>query len=216
MKEFQFYDYIVMISPTGQRASNLREFISIIEEAEDNVLFHHMFQSQLKYHSKMLDYNGDFANWASNALEDFALAEKIGNFNPYNYVTVVEAKSQLLEVIEEHMWDLANVPWARPGLEFYFSYATSIIIPSGIKVEDLGSFRDYLRDINNNSLYYHFCESRKIKKEKEHDDFSLWIEENYDMPEIVEKIRAIDFYFYSLDENKNRILKIINDELKQK
>ncbi|MBN1298938.1 MAG: hypothetical protein JW997_04555 [Actinobacteria bacterium] len=215
MKEFQFYDYIIMISPTGHRASNLREFIGIIEECEDNVLFHHMFQSQLKYHSKILDYNCDFANWASNALEDFALAEKIGNFNPYDYRTISEAKSQLLELIEAHMWDLPNIPWARPGLEFYFSYATSIIIPSGIKVTGLESFTHYLREINNNSLYYHFCESRKIKKEKEHDEFSLWIEENFNEGGIVEKIRAIDFYFYSLDENRNKILKIINQKLKQ-
>ena len=215
MKSFQFYDYITMISPTGRRASNLREFINIIEESEDNVIFHHMFQSQLKYHSKTLDYNCDFANWASDALEDFTLAEKLGNFNPYDYPTVVEAKARFLEVIEEHMWDLPNVPWARPGLEFYFSFATSIIIPSGMKADSLESFKDCLKEINNNSLYYHFCESRKIKKEKEHDDLSLWVEENFNKQDIVENIRAIDFYFYSLDENRNKIIKIINDYLKQ-
>lgn len=214
MKEFEFYDYIMMVSPTGQRASNLREFLNIIEESEDNVLFHHMFQSQLKYHSRVLDYNGDFANWAADSLEDFALAEKLGNFDPYDYVTIADAKVMLIEIIEEHMWDLPNIPWARPGLEFYFSYSTSIIIPSGIKVYDIKGFRDALKEISNNSFYYHFCESRKIKKEKMHDDFTLWIEGNFNVSKLVGKIREIDFYFYSLDESRKKIIKIINEEFK--
>lgn len=166
MTEFEFYDYITIISPTGLRASNLREFLSIIEESEDNVLFHHMFQAQLKYHSRILNYNGDFANWAADSLEDYALAEKIGNFNPYDYLTITEAKEYLVEIVEEHMWDLPNIPWARPGLEFYFSYSTSIIIPSGIKVTNIKELKDALKNININSFYYHFCEIRKIKKRR--------------------------------------------------
>ena len=213
MKEFEFYDYIMMVSPTGRKASNLREFLNIFEESEDNVLFHHMFQSQLKYHSKILNFNGDFANWAADCLEDFALAEKLGNFNPYDYPTITEAKEEFIEIIEDHLWDLQNVPWVRPGFEFYFTYSTSIIIPSGIKVTDLKGFRDVLKDISNNSFYYHFCESRKIRKEKEHDDFTEWMEEDPGSAEIVKKIREIDFYFYSLDENKKKIIKILNEAI---
>lgn len=213
MKSFRFYDYITIISPNGQRASNLREFLNILEESEDNVLFHHLFQSQLKHHSKAWDYTNDFANWASDSLEDFALAEKLGNFDPYDFSTIAEAKDRLVEIIEEHMWDLPNIPWVRPGFEFYFSYSTSIIIPSGINVNNLREFKDSLKVINNNSFYYHFCESRKIKKEKMHDDFTIWVEENFEKPVLVEKIRNIDFYFYSLDENREKIIKLLNEEL---
>lgn len=213
MKPFKFYDYIIIVSPTGQKASNLREFLNTLEELEDNVLFHHLFQSQLKRKSKAQDYTSDFANWAADSLEDLALAEKLGNFDPYDFSTIAEAKERLIEVIEEHMWDLPSIPWVRSGFEFYFSYATSIIIPSGAEAVNLKEFRDLLKVINKNSFYYHFCESRKIKKEKMHDDFTTWIEENFNKTSLVEKIRDIDFYFYTLDENRKKIMKLINEEL---
>ena len=213
MKEFEFYDYITITSPTGQSASNLKEFLSILEESEDNVLFYHMFQSQLKYQPG--GYNGDFANWAADSLEDYALAEKIGNFNPYDYRTVAEAKVYLMELIEEHLWDLQSIPWVRPGLEFYFSFSTSVIIPSGIKITKLFELKDTLKIININSFYYHFCEVRKIKKEKMHDDFSTWIEENFDEGELIKKIRDIDFYFFSLEENRKKVIRFIKERLNQ-
>lgn len=213
MKEFEFFDYITIISPTGKSASNLREFVNILEECEDNVLFHHMFQSQLKQQSGIRDYNCDFANWAADALEDYALAEKIGNFNPYDYKTIEDAKMYLMELIEEHMWDLPNVPWVRPGLEFYFSYSTSVIIPSGIKVSSLFDLKNSLKVISINSFYYHFCESRKIKKEKMNDDFSIWIKENFSEEELVKKIRDIDFYFFSLEENRKKVIRFLKERL---
>ncbi len=213
MKSFRFYDYITIISPTGQKASNLREFLNILEESEDNVIFHHLFQAHLKHQSKDWEYPGDFANWASDSLEDFTLAEKLGNFNPYDFTTIAEAKEVLIEIIEGHMYELPNIPWVRPGFEFYFSYATTIVIPSGIEVKNLIEFRDFLKVINSSSFYYHFCESRKIKKEKNHDDFTIWIEDNFDKTYLVEKIRDIDFYFYSLDENRKKIIKLVNEEL---
>jgi hypothetical protein len=211
MKEFEFYDYITITSPTGRSASNLKEFLSILEECEDNVLFHHLFQSQLKH--EIGDYNCDFANWVADSLEDYSLAEKIGNFNPYDYRTIAEAKVYLAELIEEHMWDLPTVPWVRPGFEFYFSYATSIIIPSGVKVDSLFDLKNALKVININSFYFHFCESRKIKKEKMNDDFSIWIEENFDEKELVKKIRDIDFYFFSLEENRKKVIRFIKERL---
>ena len=213
MKEFEFYNYITIISPTGQSASNLKEFLNILEDLEDNVLFHHLFQAQLKQQAG--EYNGDFANWAADSLEDYALAEKIGNFNPYDYRTVAEAKVYLIELIEEHMWDLPSVPWVRPGLEFHFSFSTSVIIPSGLKVKNLFELKDALKVVNISSFYYHFCEVRKIKKEKINDDFSIWIEENFDEPVLVKKIRDIDFYFFSLNENRQKVIRFIKERLNQ-
>ncbi|MCG9479007.1 MAG: DUF5752 family protein, partial [Actinomycetia bacterium] len=48
-KKFTFYDSIVLVSPTGQRAQNLREFLNILEGSADKVIFHHLYQSHIKY-----------------------------------------------------------------------------------------------------------------------------------------------------------------------
>lgn len=213
IKRFKFYDCTALLSPTGQKAGNLKEFLNIIENSEDRVIFHHLYQSHLKFYLKVGEFPNDFANWAAYELEDTALAEKLANFNPYDYRTVLEAKEYLMEIIEEHMWDLPTIPWARPGSEFYFAYATTIVMPLGIEIASLKEFRKALDIIPESSLYFHFYEARKRKKEKEHDDFSIWIEENFNNNNLVKKIRDIDFYFFSLGEIRKKLINIFEEEL---
>jgi len=212
-KIFKFYDTIVLLSPTGQKASNLKEFLNILEQSEDKVIFHHLYQSHIKYYLKVGEFPNDFANWAAYDLEDMALAEKLANFDPYDFKTVAQVKEKLIEIIEEHMWDLPTIPWVRSGSEFCFSSATSIVLPLGINTSTLKEFKKALNIIPDSSLYFHFCEARKIKKEKEHDDFSLWIENNFGKKELVRKIREIDFYFFSLEEIRKKLIDILEDEL---
>jgi len=210
-KKFIFMDSITLVSPTGQRAQNLREFLNILEGSQDKVVFHHLYQSHIKYAYLLRDYPNDFANWAAEALEDMALAEKLASFDPYDFQTVAQAKDVLTAIIEEHLWDLPTVPWVRPGFEFYFSSATTVVAPTNIEVETIGQFKKALATIPDSSLYYHFYEARKRHKEKRSDDFSVWIESNFNLPDTVAKIRDIDFYFFSLTEVKEKLLGLLED-----
>ena len=214
-RKFKFYDYTLLISPTGRKAGNLKEFLNILEQAEDKVIFHHLYQSHIRYDQKIGEFPSDFANWIAYELEDIALAEKLANFDPYDYKTVNEARRVLIEIIEEHVWDLPTIPWARPGSEFYFSSATTIVLPLDIEAADLSEFRSALCDIPDSSLYFHFYESRKIKKEKKYDDFSQWIEDNFKEKELVKKIRGIDFYFFSVAETRQKLIDILDSNLKK-
>lgn len=213
MKSFKFYDSIMLVSPTGQKASNLKEFLHIIEESADNVIFHHLYQSHLKYYSNVGEFPNDFANWVAYELGDIALAEKLANFNPYNFKTVDDDKNRIIEILEEHLWDLPVIPWVIPGSEFYFCSATTILMPLNIKASNLAELRRSLDMIPNSSLYFHFYEERKRNKEKEHDDFSYWIEQNCKLPDLVREIRDIDFYFFSLEETRNKLIELIEKYL---
>ncbi|MCJ7666405.1 MAG: DUF5752 family protein, partial [Actinobacteria bacterium] len=171
------------------------------------------YQSHLEFNLKIGEFPNDFSNWAAYELEDLALAEKLANFDPYDHKTVSEAKDYLIEIIEEHMWDLPTIPWVRQGSEFYFASATTIVLPLGIETSSLKGFRKAMDIIPNSSLYFHFYEARKKKKEKEHDDFSIWIEENFNKKTLVKKIRDIDFYFFSLEEIRKILINIFEEEL---
>ena len=213
---FNFYDSITLLSPTGQKASNLKEFLHILEESEEKVIFHHLYQSHIRSFQEMGEFPNDFANWAAYELEDIALAEKLANFDPYDLRSVAEVKDKIIEIVEEHMWDLPTIPWVRSGSEFYFSSATTIIMPLGIKAGSLQEFREAMDIIPDSSLYFHFYEERKINKDKEHDDFSIWIEDNFKSKSVVERIREIDFYFFSLGEIRRKIINILDEYLKGK
>ncbi|MGM0368420.1 MAG: DUF5752 family protein, partial [Actinomycetota bacterium] len=45
VEKFVFRDCLILVSPTGQRAQNLREFLNILTQSEDRVIFHHLYQS---------------------------------------------------------------------------------------------------------------------------------------------------------------------------
>ncbi|MFQ6032144.1 MAG: DUF5752 family protein, partial [Candidatus Zixiibacteriota bacterium] len=62
------------------------------------------------------------------------------------------------------------------------------------------------------SIYYHFFESRQ-RLHQDVDDFSFWIEDNFNYPELVRQMRNIDFYLYSLLELRERIIQILESEL---
>lgn len=202
-------DSIVLVSPTGQKAQNLREFLNILEGSPDKVIFHHLYQSHIKYAYTLRDYPNDFANWTAEALEDIALAEKLASFDPYDFPSVTQAKDVLTTIIEEHLWDLPTVPWVRPGFEFYFSYSSTIVLATATEVSTIEEFKEALSQIPDSSLYYHFYEARKRHKAKQSDDFSVWIEANFDLPRLVEAIRDIDFYFFSLAEVRQKLLNLL-------
>lgn len=213
IKAFEFYNCVMLISPTGQKASNLKEFLNIVEESEDKVVFHHLYQSPFKNEFKVLEYPNDFAQWAATSLEDMALAEKFANFDPYNFNNVNEAKIAVMEIIEEHLWDLVTVPWVRPGFEFYFSSSTTIIFRLDMRASSLAEFYDCIKQAPLGSIYYHFYEARKRNNDKEKDDFSSWLIEELYEKEAAGDLKEIDFYFYSLIEAKEKILSIIRHRL---
>jgi len=217
VKKFDFFDSITLLSPTGEKADNLKEFLHILEESEEKVIFYHLYKPNLKSFQKVGEFPNDFANWAAYGLEDVALAEKLANFDPYDFTEVSQAREKLVEIIEEHMWDLPSIPWVRPGSEFYFSSVTSIILPLDIEANSIEEFREAMDILPDSSLYFHFYEERKRNKDKQHDDFSIWLENNFnDAGDLVGEIRKIDFYFFSLDEIRKKLIHILDGFLKRK
>ena len=65
-----------------------------------------------------------------------------------------------------------------------------------------------LKRITINSLYFHVFESR-LRLERSVNDFSYWIEDSLDMPELAEKISNLDPYTYTLEGLRAKIIDII-------
>jgi hypothetical protein len=213
MASFQFYECIPTVMPTGRWASNLREFLHTVREVEASVIFHHVFQAHLKHQFAVWEYPNDFAAWAAECLEDMVLAERLASLNPYDYADLEAVREAIDEVCEEHLWGKPTVPWVRPGFEFFFNDSKTVVIPTGLECDDLAGFARALRVVPHGSLYFHFYEARLRLHDRSRDDFSLWVEQNLGCPELVHKIRNIDFYFLSLGELRGRLLRLVQAEL---
>jgi hypothetical protein len=177
------------------------------------VLYYHLLQSRLAVTQPVVEYPNDFALWAATALQDSKLAEKLSSFDPFDYDHMEQVREAMVEILEEYLWDLPNVPWARPGFEFHFCQASTVVIQAEMPANTLKDFCLGLGTVGLDSVYYHFIEARRRLGMRHIDDFSYWIEFNFDLPDLVEAIRDIDVYFYSLKEIRDTLLGLIHQHL---
>ena len=78
------------------------------------------------------------------------------------------------------------------------------------------TLKDFCQGLNKvglDSVYYHFFEARRRLGMPQMDDFSYWVETNFGLPELVEAIRDIDGYFYTLKEIRDTLLRLIHQHL---
>ena len=210
---FWFQECFLMAMPLGKKAVNLRELLEGLREIDESMLFYHLIQSRLALGQPTVEYPNDFALWAANALQDNKLAEKLSSFDPFEYQNLGLVRQAVVDLLEEYLWDLPSVPWARPGFEFHFCQASVVVMHSLISAHTLKEFCEALTQVGMDSIYYHFFEARWRLGELKGDDFSFWIETNFGLPELVKAIRDVDIYFYNLNELRETLLGLIHQHL---
>jgi hypothetical protein len=209
---FWFRECFLMPMPIGMKVFNLRELLRAIQDVDDSVLYYHLVQSRLAVSSPTVEFPNDFALWAAVALQDSALAEKLSSFDPLDYDNLGQVRQAMVDILEEYLWDLPFVPWARAGFGFHFCEASTVVIRSEIAAHNLLEFYQALNKVGLDSMYYHFFEAR-WRLERPIDDFSYWIETNFGLPKLVTAIRDIDIYFYNLKEIRKTLLGLIHHYL---
>lgn len=210
---FWFRECFLMTMPIGRKAVNLKELLQGIKEVRDSVLYYHLLQFRLSAAPPAVEYPNDFALWAAIALQDARLAEKLSSFDPMEYEDFELVRQAMVDILEEYLWDLPYIPWARAGFEFHFCEASTVVMRSEISAATLKDFCETLRIVGLDSIYYHFFEGRQRHRGYKTDDFSFWIESNFGLPEVVQSIRDIDIYFYRLKEIRDTLLGLIHQHL---
>ncbi len=206
---FWFSEYLLMPTPTGLRATNLREFLAHLRDLSEPALRYHLWESRLTLNPPTLEYPNDFALWAANALHDDKLAEKLSSVDPFEYENLTQVREAMVDLLEEYVWELAHNPQVLPGYEFNFCEGCAVVLHAGITVDTLREFCQGLQTVGLDSVYYHFVDARERLGDRKKDDFSHWIETNFDMPALVSDIRDIDVYFYTPMEIRDAVLALI-------
>ena len=172
---FQFLECFVMPMPTGKRASNLRELLQTLREVNEAVLSYHLWQSRMAIAPPRRRVSKRLRHLGRQALQDSRLAEKLSVIDPFVYENMEQVRDILVDLLEEYLWDLPYVPWARPGFEFYFCEASTVVLRSQISARTLSEFCSGLAKVGLDSIYYHFVDARWRLRSMKTDDFSNWI-----------------------------------------
>lgn len=205
---FRFADYEGLVVATGLSAGNLREFLDLLRRVPVEVVHHHLFRSALSHRYGPWDHPNDFAAWASRSLGDHALAERLSSLELFRRGDAEDTRAAVIEIVEEHLDGLVTIPWARAGLEFHFSRGRFFAFPSGREAWTVPELADGIAQIPLTSLYYHYHEAR-LRGDDDEDDFSRWIEDEFGPSESVEQLRRLDFYLFSLEELRGRLMSLL-------
>ena len=199
MTLFEIKDCALLVRMSGiPPAMNLRELRDRIATCSENVLYHHFCETTLRPTFDDPDYRNDFAVWAKLYLGDRVLAERLGILDPYSCERMEGLRAVVLEIIDDRLGELTMVPWVRPGDEFLFKEATTVVFDTGERIRHPRELAPALRRMTNGSIYYHFLEAlRRTPIGK--DDFSVWLlgaGKEYEL--YLRSLGSIDYHFHSL------------------
>ena len=97
--------------------------------------------------------------------------------------------------------------------EFHFVKSVGFIFPTPYLAYDLREFVEALRKVSLGSLYFHIFESR-LRLGRGLNDFSAWLSDSLDEPELADEIARVDPYTYSLERLRSWLLQLIEKRIK--
>ncbi|MFH1826740.1 MAG: DUF5752 family protein [bacterium] len=202
---FTFHTTSLLVEITGKKAYHLKDFVQQLKNIDDSSLFYHIHHTFREYSFAPGQYSNDFARWVGEDLEEARLAERLAAIDIHEFTSLDALRQSLVTIVEAHLTQAIEIRKAPPGREFYFLRGTSVIMPTDYKAWTLEEFARDLNKVGMRSLYYHFFDAR-LRLNRKTNDFSKWIEEELNEPAIAKKINALDPYFITMDQLKEKII----------
>jgi hypothetical protein len=209
---FEFRQCVTLLKAAGGTAKTLAELKDRIGTISERSLYHHTYQYFLKGH--IMEFTNDFAEWAGLNLEERELSEELSNVDPYDYPDMNALRTELMRVMQLYLERFPEPRETRPGEEFYFNEAITLVFKAGVRAKNLAEFLIAVKYIDRSSLYYHFYDSRQ-RLGGRMNDFSQWIADSLGKKELAERLMAIDPFVHSLEGIRDRIVAALEDEVRQ-
>ena len=188
-------------------AINFRELRERVKVSSIECLFHHFCETAIRPSFDDPEFHNDFAIWSARDLSDRVLAERLGIINPYNFENLEEVRQLVVDTLDERLAELPDIPRVKKGNDFRFMRAVTVVFDTKVKIEKPDELIDAITNMNLSSLYYHYVEARRRTKERT-DDFTVWIKGfGKGCESLLNALAEIDFYFMSLSELRQHIIK---------
>lgn len=195
-------------------AINLREFRQQLTQCPIDCIYHHFFECVLRPTFDDPEFHNDFARWAKRALHDSVLAERLEIINPYELSDLEELRKTVVEIVDDRLSEVHNIPWALDDNAFIFHSATTVVFDTSHVISSPEELGRAVREMSAGSVYYHFWEARR-RTEQRTDDFTVWLNGWDDRAaDTIWALSQIDFYFMSLGELHRRLVDIFDRTLK--
>jgi hypothetical protein len=209
---FQFSSSAYLEKLTGSKANNLKELLALIQGCPESAIFNHTFSALRKMRAVRVPYSSDFAIWIAESLNENALAEKLMVIDLVDYKTIESLRARIVSILKEYKGQHPKSFKKTSDEPFFLCDVTRVVYLTDKFAYNLRTFRDLLDTISVDSLYYHFIETR-LQNPNQKDDFSSWIDRGLGLGDLAQSIQNIDISIYTLDELREKILQLIDEQL---
>ncbi len=190
-------------------ALNLRELRERLCHCPVECLFHHFCETVIRPTFDDPEFRNDFAVWAARNLRDRVLAERLGIINPYSLADLEELRQVVIEIIDDRLAELPYIPSVQLGEDFWFMRAVTVVFDTRLKLITPHDLIEALPQMSLSSIYFHYVEARRRTPNRS-DDFTAWLADfGTDVKEMVRSLRAVDFYYMSLPELKEQLIRSV-------
>lgn len=204
-EEFRLQDCALITISTGEQAQNLRELRDRLLVTHNGCLYYHFWGVMFRHTYVDPEYQNDFAVWAARALHDHVVAERLSLIDPNIYPSIEDLRREILDIIEQHLYDREHVPWARTGEQFQFIRSQIVVFDTNQRICNPEAFTSLIPRMPLGSIFYHFIDSRRRTRESLN-DFSIWLANFGDeyLP-LINNLNSIDPYFTTLSSLRDEI-----------
>jgi len=208
---FNIRDCALVSMATGCRAQNLREFKEGLLRVHESSIYHHFWGRFLEPQFDEPEYSNDFAAWVYHRLNEKALAEKLSVIDPTDYEDIESVRKELVERVEDRLYENEFVPWTRADQQFHFIRSQIVVLDTGRYLERPSDLPAAVAEMTIGSVFYHFIDARK-RTEDRSDDFSAWLigwGDKYN--DLRLKLMAVDPFFSSLKELRHMVTMVLGE-----
>jgi hypothetical protein len=203
---FRIRDCAITVVALGQTAHNLRELRTHIASVPAASLAHHFYDALLRPSFDDREFRNDFAAWVRRQLRDERLAEILGVLDPLDEgQTIEEVRDRLLEILDDRLAEMSDLPQVGPGREFRFLRSQLVVFDTALEAATPGELGERVRAATTGSVFYHFIDARWRTQDRR-DDYTVWLEGwGESTAPVRARLAQIDFQLWSLPELRDRI-----------
>lgn len=211
MEPFVFYTRLHLTVILGIKAKNIIELLEGIKNVPGSSIYYHTHKFLQQHHYLSPEPPNDFAFWVSNIIQEKVLGEQLAAVDIIQYKSIADLRKKFIELIENFLKTNQQIREAPPGNEFQFLKSKSFILKTNQTAHNLIEFYEIFKNISINSIYFHMFEAR-LRLEKTTNDFSLWLE-SIGESHLAKKIAQFDPYTMTLNDLKNKIIKLLEKKI---
>ena len=142
---FYFYARLSLTLATGRTVLDAQGLLDVLKTCSDSVLYAHTHRFLQAHQFMGAGPSNDFSVWASHALGDEELAEKLGVIEPLGYSNLEDLRKDIVSALSRHIEGQFYPRKAPAGRELHILSAVRFSIRTGDRAQDLKEFFEALK-----------------------------------------------------------------------